>query len=542
MDKGIDSVAHAMETGELIKATLFLAPSPSFNYIQPNKRMRKLLLLLPGLFIALAVQAQADNKIVIGKIDTVYSTILGEKRQVWVYTPDITAPNHVATQRYPVLYLLDGDGHFPSVTGLIQQLSQVNGNTVLPEMIVVGIPNTNRTRDLTPTHVASDLPAMDSNFSKNSGGGKNFLAFIEKELVPHIDSVYPAAPYKVLVGHSFGGLTVIDALANHPGLFNAYIAIDPSMWYDHQRFLAAVKKKLSSNRYDGTKLFIGIANTMPDGMTLQQMKKDTSDETRHIRSIFALDTYIKANPKNNLQYASKYYADDNHGSVPLVSEYDGLRYIFNFYRIHITGKEFSDTSAALVAKYRKHYSQVSKEMGYKVSPPESFINFLGYDAMSKKNFTKAAALFKMNMENYPTSSNVYDSYADLLATQKDTLNAMANYNKALTIQFNADTRRKLNVLEGKPNFTMSEKELQQYTGAFEIEGPSVTVTFYIKNGALWANVPGDVDEEMVPLSADTFTLKNVNGYNVHFKVEDHKATGFTSVQPNGTFKGHVKKQ
>src|SRR6476619_7497233 len=115
---------------------------------------------------------------------------------------------------------------------------------------------------------------MDSNFSKNSGGGKNFLAFIENELMPHIDAVYPAAPYKVLIGHSFGGLTVIDALANHPGLFNAYIAIDPSMWYDHQRFLSAVKKKLSANRYDGTKLFIGIANTMPDGMTLQQMKKD----------------------------------------------------------------------------------------------------------------------------------------------------------------------------------------------------------------------------------------------------------------------------
>src|SRR6185369_3299172 len=98
------------------------------------------------------------------------------------------------SQRYPVVYLLDGDAHFPSVVGLVQQLSQVNGNTVVPEMIVVAIPNTDRTRDLTPTHVSTDAPFMDSNFARTSGGGENFISFIEKELMPHIDSVYPTQP------------------------------------------------------------------------------------------------------------------------------------------------------------------------------------------------------------------------------------------------------------------------------------------------------------------------------------------------------------
>jgi uncharacterized protein len=515
--------------------------SPLFHQNTTNKRMKNLLLLLLS-GVMVTAQAQSDNKVVIGKIDTVYSTILGEKRQVWIYTPGMTSSNPVTNQRYPVLYLLDGDAHFPSVAGLVQQLSQVNGNTVLPEMIVVGIPNTDRTRDLTPTHVTSDPPAMDSIMSKSSGGGQNFLAFIEKELMPHIDSVYPAAPYKVLVGHSFGGLTVIDALTNHPGLFNAYIAIDPSMWYDHQRFLADTKKKLSANKFDGTKLFVGIANTMPGGMTVQQMKKDTAAETRHIRSIFELDKFIKGNRQNGLRYVSKYYNDDNHGSVPLISEYDGLRYIFNFYRMNITGKDFTDASPALVDKFRNHYSKVSKEMSFKVVPPEAFINYLGYDAMSKKHFTRAAAFFAMNKDNYPTSSNVYDSYADVLAAQKDTVNAIVNYNKALALQFNADTKRKLNLLEGKPNFMLTEQELQQYSGVFDIEGFPVAVTFYIKDGALWASVPGDMDEEMVPLASDTFALKNKNGYNIHFDMEDHKAASFTSVQPNGTFKGHLRKQ
>jgi predicted alpha/beta superfamily hydrolase len=117
--------------------------------------------------------------------------------------------NKDTSSRYPVVYLLDADAHFESVVGMIRQLSEINGNTNCPAMIVVAIPNTDRTRDLTPTHIVSDLPNMYSNFSKNTGGGENFVAFMEKELMPHIDSVYPTQPYRLLIGHSFGGLTVI---------------------------------------------------------------------------------------------------------------------------------------------------------------------------------------------------------------------------------------------------------------------------------------------------------------------------------------------
>src|SRR5581483_12404554 len=117
---------------------------------------------------------------------------------------------------------------------------------------------------------------------------------------------------------------------------------------------------------------------------------------------------IKSNQQNGLKYASKYYADDNRGSVPLASEYDGLRFIFDYYRFNLTANDFYDTTDAIVAKMKQHYEIVSKEMGYKVSPNEMFINFLGYDAMSKKHYGRAAAIFKMNIENYPNSNNVYD--------------------------------------------------------------------------------------------------------------------------------------
>ena len=501
--------------------------------------MKKTFFFFLSAIIVFNAHSQNDNKIVIGKIDSVYSKILGERRKVWIYTPDMTSGN--SNQHWPVLYLLDGDGHFASVVGMIQQMSQVNGNNVYPEMIVVAIPNTDRTRDLTPTHIASDPPMMDSNFSKTTGGGENFVAFIEKELMPHIDSVYSTAPYKILIGHSFGGLTAMNVLTNHTKLFNAYIAIDPSMWYDRQHFLAATEKKLAEKNYDGTRLFVGIANTMPDGMKLAKMKKDTSSETRHIRSIFELDNFLRSHPQNGLKYASRYYENDNHGSVPLASEYDGLRFIFDYYRLNITGKDFTDTSAALAMKLKNHYEMVSKEMGYKISPPESNLNFLGYAAMNSKNFSKAAALFKMNIENYPNSGNVYDSYADLLVEEKDTVNAIVNYKKALAIQDNAYTKQKLNALEGKESFKLTEKELQRYAGTYDLDSIQVTITVLVKNGELWAQVPGEGDFQLVPVSPDTFSVKNMSGYQVHFQVEGEKAVGFTSIQPNGTFKGRIKK-
>ena len=497
-------------------------------------------------FILLSVivsesNAQTDNQIVIGKVDSVSSAILKEKRKVWVYIPNMTQDMQNSNQRYPVLYLLDGEGHFQSVVGMIQQLSQVNGNTIVPEMIIVGIPNTDRTRDLTPTHIDNDLPMMDSNSAKNTGGGENFAAFLQKELIPHIDSIYPTQPFRILVGHSFGGLAVLHILTNHTKMFNAYIAIDPSMWYDKERFLKTTQQKLISKKYDGASLYVGIANTMAEGMTLEKLKKDTTIVTRHIRSIFAMDKFIKTNSKNGLKYASKYYGDDDHGSVPLISEYDGLRFIFSWYRLKLSPPDFFSADTALVRKYRQHYQKVSKEFGYKVTPPEMQINGLGYYILSQKHYEKAAALFRMNIENYPQSGNTYDSYADALMAMKDTAAAITNYKKAYAITKSDETKLKLDKLLGNQTFTLTTKELEKYVGVFEFEGINLSATTAIKENALWVSAPGQGEFELVPMSQNTFTLKGVQGFTLKFDVDGDKAVGLTSTQPNGTFKAHVKK-
>ena len=400
------------------------------------------------IFFHFITSAQTDNKIAIGAIEHFTSKILNEDRELRIYLPNSGSTTIFSKQKYPVLYLLDGEAHFNSVVGMMQQLCN-NGNTVVPEMIIVGISNTDRMRDLSPTHIKDDLPVIDSIVAKNTGGNEKFFAFMEKELFPYIDDKYKTEPYRMLIGHSLGGLTVINALVNHTQLFNAYIAIDPSMWWDHERFLNDCKIKLTQNKFNKVDLYLGIANTMEIGMNIAKVVKDTAQSSRHIRSILALDKHIKMKMQNQLHYKSKYYEDDTHNSVPLIATYDAVRFFFEFYKLNITLLDFTDSSIAFPTKIEKHFENVSKKMSYKVVPPEELINSFGYTALEKKKMEQAAYFFKMNVKNYPDSFNVYDSLGDYYVELGDNTNAVLNFKKALAIEEYPETKQKLENLQKK---------------------------------------------------------------------------------------------
>lgn len=406
--------------------------------------MKKSISFLAFCLVANLVFAQGkeDNQnIVIGKTDSVQSKILGETRKIWVHVPD------GANQKYPVVYVLDGDGHFSSVVGMTQQLSLINGNTMCPKMIVVGIPNTDRTRDLTPTHIDADLPMMDSAAAKTSGGGENFIAFIEKELMPHIEAKYPTAPYKMLIGHSFGGLTVMQTFTHHTDMFNSYICIDPSMWWDKEKLLKQTEKVLAEKKFEGKSLYLGIANTMEEGMDIKKVEHDTSVESNHIRAILKLQAAFEKNKQNGLNYRGKYYPDDTHSSAPLITEYDALRFFFDYLPMKFSMKDFMDSTGALPTKYQNHYANLSQKMGYTMKPDEMEINYMGYDFMGRKLYKTAESLFKLNLNYYPDSYNVYDSYADYLIATGDKANAVIYLKKALAIKENEGSRKKLTELE-----------------------------------------------------------------------------------------------
>lgn len=399
------------------------------------------------LYTAITI-AQTNNKVIIGTIDSIQSKILNEQRKVWVYVPNSGPADIYSKSKYPVVYVLDGDAHFYSVVGMIQQLSQVNGNTISPEMIVVGIPNTNRSRDLTPTKAGNDPYLKDAppSIASSSGGGEAFMSFIEKELIPYIDATYPTQPYKMLIGHSLGGLTVMNAVINHTKLFNTFICIDPSMWWDNMSFLKATKKLLAEKNFTGTSLYLGIANTMEKGMNVNNVVKDTTSNTIHIRSILEMDKFIKSQQPKGLKYASKYYENDSHGSVPLIAEYDALHFIFEKYPITLSEKDYTDATVDLANKYMLHFKEVSQIFGYEVKPPENQINSMGYQFLQQKHYSKAERFFKMNVANYPESFNVYDSYGDYFVAIDDKPKAIENFKKALSLKEYPESRKKLEAL------------------------------------------------------------------------------------------------
>jgi predicted alpha/beta superfamily hydrolase len=287
--------------------------------------MYKLLLLL---FIGFTTHSQAqlsNNQISTGFVDSLYSETLKESRKIWVHLPDARNDETDKTKKYPVIYAFDGGYLFNSLVSITELLS---GSSLYPAVIIIGIIPVDRGRELTPTHVNNMAPydVSDTTFSKTSGGGEALTTFLEKELIPYVESTYRGSSDRMLVGHSTGGLMVVNTLLRHPAMFTHYVAIDPAMWWDHQRLLLKSKVILQHNSLKGKALYLSLSNTLPPNMSLSAAEKDTSIKTLHFRSALRLCRIIQENPQTRLSFNWKYYPKDNHGSVALISAYDALRF------------------------------------------------------------------------------------------------------------------------------------------------------------------------------------------------------------------------
>ncbi len=410
--------------------------------------MKKLHLVCFFCMSIISVVAQQNHSVVIGNIDSIHSKILNEQRKIWVHIP-ASAKDISAKKKYPVVYLLDAEWNFIGVVGMIDFLSSINGNSYCPEMIVVSIPNSDRRRDLTPTHVDPG-GWVDSGLSRVSGGGEAFMAFIEKELIPHIDSLYPTTSYRMLIGHSLGGLFVINSLVHHKNIFKSYVAIDPSMWWDKQKLLYEAAQALQTNSYTGTAVFLGMANTLPPGTDTTTVQLDTSDGSIHPRSILQLSKYIMAATKNGLDANYKYYDGDTHSSAPLITTYDALHFIFKDYQLE---SYFGDSQLKLDSFLTAHYANISSKYGitskdgHTLLPPENVVINAAYQSVGKKHFKQAEDLYKMNIKNYPDQSRTYDFLGDLYVAEGDKANAITSYKKSLSLRETTETKKKLEKLE-----------------------------------------------------------------------------------------------
>lgn len=318
------------------------------------------------------------------------SAVLGEERTVLVRTP----PNYERnSQKYPVVVMLDAHPPYNSMMpGIIEQLSW---SGKMPEMILVGIPNVNRNRDLTPTK--TERPG--------SGGTDKFLDFVETEVLPLIDKNYRTQPYRVFAGHSLGGLTVVYTMIARPKLFNSYIAASPVLHWDKNFVINKTTETFKAKRDWGKTLFIALG-----------------DEPNYIAGFNSYKELLKKSAPEDLEYEFQHWTDEDHGSIVLRAYYAGLRKVFSGWQ--------PPAQTATVADLQSHYAKLTKRFGYEIKPPENLVNQLGYTFLQANKTSEAIEAFEKNTQLYPDSPNVYDSLAEAYEKSGAKSKALANYEKA----------------------------------------------------------------------------------------------------------------
>ncbi|HEX8558377.1 MAG TPA: alpha/beta hydrolase-fold protein [Pyrinomonadaceae bacterium] len=407
----------------------------TFNAAPPAPLIALLLLLAAA--TAASAQAppppyEAPDRLV------VRSQALGEERVILVRTPPGYAAR--ANERFPVLYMTDGDAHILHTSGTVAFLAR---NARMPEMIVVGVTNTDRTRDLTPTRV-EQLPGNPNARFPTSGGADKFLRFIEAELIPLVESKYRTQPYRALAGHSLGGLFAVHTLITKPELFNSYIAVSPSLQWDNFALIDRVKEFFKARRELNRTLFTSLG-----------------DEPGDIGDAFGLfkEVLQKQQAKGFVWEAAR-YDDEDHGSVVLRSHYAGLRKAFDgwqFPRDPATG-----AVAGGLRGVEEHYRKLSERLGYAVSPPEALLNQVGYQLLAQGSAEEAVAAFKLNVERYPGSANVYDSLGEAYERAGKPELALPNYEKAYAL---ARQTADPNVNVFKTNFDRVSAQVKPGAGA-----------------------------------------------------------------------------
>lgn len=246
-------------------------------------------------------QSKESKPFVLGIIDEIQSKTLNEKRILNIYLPE--GYQEKDTINYPVIYLLDGsaDEDFIHITGLVQYNSFEWVNRVR-KSIVVGIATVDRRRDFTfPTNIESDKKTYPT-----TGHSDKFINFIETELQPFIEKKYKTNTTKTIIGQSLGGLLATEILLKKPTLFNKYIIISPSLWWDNGSLLNQNSKLLTDTFRQKTEVYIGVGKEGPTPTKIPRIMEDDAK---------LLFEKIKSAKSKTIKTFFDYLPEENHATI-----------------------------------------------------------------------------------------------------------------------------------------------------------------------------------------------------------------------------------
>ncbi len=361
------------------------------------------------LTLCFAVEMRAQPTQTVSVIHDTYkiaSQTLGEERTILVRVP----PNYGRSQaRYPVIYMLDA--HSPQNAMMVGMVEQQAWGGQMPEMIIVGIQNTNRTRDLTPSKTERG----------GSGGGDKFLDLLEKEVIPLVEKNYRTERFRIFAGHSLGGLTAIYAFSSRPDMFDAYIAASPVLHWDKDFVIKRSEEAFKQRKQWKKTVYIGLGN-----------------EPDYVKGYNTYKDLLKKADPDGLVYEFQQFTAENHGSVVLPAYLAGLRKVFAGWQPPTSGT-FADLE--------NHYKKLTERFGYTILVPENLVNETGYQLLRSNRVEEAIAVFKRNTALYPTSANCYDSLAEAYETSGQLKSAKENYEKALSLATSSGNQQLADLLK-----------------------------------------------------------------------------------------------
>ncbi len=384
--------------------------------------MRSILIII--LVIFSTINVSFSQEINIGYNDSLQSTILQENRPLSIYLP----PSYFSKpkQNYPVLYILDGEYNFLYVSGILELQAGIAEN--IPEMILVAISGKG-----SKNYKENCKPFVQG--IQDSGNADQVLEFIEKELTPYIDSKYRTLDYKILAGHSIGGLFIINAALKKPTLFNNYIAISPALWWEENAINTVAKNIYESKPPIKPNVYVSLANEK--GMGVEKFLKLVGPE-----------------------FQFKQFENENHNSVGAPTYEWALQDIFKMWKVNKTYFDSSKELKEYKDKVSSYYNlslpvadgvlyntviyilkdkdgELAKvkaiiDESYPTSKPY-LISLLASNYIKSKNYEQARKIIINGLKENPDSFELYEKLAEVDLRQEDMKHFKEDFQKAISL-------------------------------------------------------------------------------------------------------------
>ena len=316
---------------------------------------------------------------------SVYSTILKENRELQILLPTEFDNTYFS---YPVIYLLDAETNFSTS---IEVLSFLMDNHFIPPHVVVGIPNTDRFRDMTPVD-----SLLNKTIFPTRGGANTFLEVLKTDIFPFVSKNYRTNNRRLVMGHNYSGLFVINAFINGTDLFDRYMAFSPILWWNGNSVVKDTEKFLTNKSTVRKHLFVSFAEEAKN--MLEECKK--------------LTKVLETSSPGDLNWKCDWMPDENHYSLYRKSLMNGMEHLFKDYKY----PDVNDLAVGGVAKAKEYQKDIMLNYGRNEKLPYSLLESVCLQLKQEKKYQEALLFLKYTVYNYPHKAEPYFYVGEIYET------------------------------------------------------------------------------------------------------------------------------